>query len=451
MQKVPYIVVGLGQTGLSCVRYLKKQGYDFAIADTRTSPEGLRACQQIAPEVPYSLGPLHFDYLRHAETLVVSPGIATSHPALAAARAHGIRIIGDIELFAEQHKNRDIIGITGTNGKGTVTTLLGNMAQLAGKNVIVGGNIGVPVLDLVDETPDLFVLELSSFQLETTSSLNTVAATILNISPDHLDRYPSLEAYAQSKQTIYQNCKIKVVNGDDPLAMPRGTQWRDEPHILFQNYSDDPYAFHLREREGECWLMQGSDPLIPTRMLKMKGTHNYLNALSALALGHAYHLPLSAMIEALMDFSGLPHRCQWIASYGGVSWYNDSKATNIGATIASITGIAQGKNLILIAGGDAKGADLSELQPYLAQHVKHMILLGKDGPKLAEIGKGYTGVSQVLSLNEAVQIAGEIANPGDTVLLAPACASIDMFRDYSDRGTQFANAVKDIWHASQSE
>lgn len=434
------IIVGLGKTGLSVARYLVGRGLPFAVADTRANPPGLDQLKRFAPMADLHLGELDASLLCQAAELVVSPGIALATPALAQARAAGVSLIGDVELFAREAR-APVVGITGSNAKSTVTTLVGDMAMAAGKRVAVGGNLGTPALDLLDGNADLYVLELSSFQLETTDKLNAEVATVLNISEDHMDRYPNLLAYHQAKHRIFRGARQVVVNRDDDLSRPLVAD--QLPCWTFGLSKPDFNGFGLIERDGQSWLAFQFDALMPVAELKIKGAHNQANALAALALGHAVGLPLPAMLQALREFAGLPHRCQWVGQSCGVDYYNDSKATNVGAALAAINGFAaqlSGKQ-VLIAGGDGKGADFAPLNRAVQQHCRAVVLLGRDAPLLEKALAGTVPLVHVTSLDEAVTAAAQIAQPGDMVLLSPACASLDMFRNFEERGDVFASAV----------
>tara|TARA_R110002051_G_scaffold125530_2_gene198907 strand:+ start:7973 stop:9322 length:1350 start_codon:yes stop_codon:yes gene_type:complete len=434
------IIVGLGKTGLSVARYLAGRGLPFAVADTRANPPGLDQLKRFAPMADLHLGELDADLLCKASELVVSPGIALSTPALLQASAAGVSLIGDIELFARE-AHAPIVAITGSNAKSTVTTLVGEMAAAAGKHAAVGGNLGTAALDLLDEKADLYVLELSSFQLETTDRLNAEVATVLNISEDHMDRYPNLLAYHQAKHRIFRGARQVVVNRDDDLSRPLVAD--QLPCWTFGLSRPDFKGFGLIEKDSQTWLAFQFEALMPVAELKIKGAHNQANALAALALGHAVGLPRPAMLEALRQFAGLPHRCQWVGQHNGVDFYNDSKATNVGAALAAISGFAAetaGKQ-VLIAGGDGKGADFSPLLPAVQQHCRAVILLGRDAPLLENALAGSVPLIRVTNLDEAVAAAAQAAQPGDMVLLSPACASLDMFRNFEERGELFASAV----------
>lgn len=442
MNKKHQLVIGLGQTGLSCVRHLLSAGFSVAAMDTRAEPPELAAFKQAYPDVPLYLGGLDPAGLDQAARVIVSPGLATQHAFFTDARARGIPVVGDIELFA-QAAAAPIIAVTGSNGKTTVVTLLGEMLTAAGYVVDVCGNIGRPVLDTLQApAPDFYVLELSSFQLETTYSLAPAAATLLNLSADHMDRYDTLSDYLKAKQRIFHHAHTVVLNADEPdtwaeLALPA-----------------QQYTFGLSDADFHC--VQGSlayqnQILLPLDQMKLSGAHHTLNALAALALGYAVGVSLEKMTPVLKTFSGLSHRCEWVASAQGVTWFNDSKGTNVAASLAAIhaLGDPHAKNLILIAGGDAKSADLTPLRDGVASHAKHVILLGRDAPRFEAILADVVPLTRVASLEEAVAFAARLAEAGDRVLLSPASASYDMFNGFAHRGQCFVEAVqKQIGSAS---
>ncbi|WP_027896003.1 UDP-N-acetylmuramoyl-L-alanine--D-glutamate ligase [Zestomonas thermotolerans] len=435
------IVVGLGKSGMSLVRFLARQGVRFAVADTRANPPELETLRRDFPGVEVRCGELDVDFLCRAAELYVSPGLALATPALQAAAARGVKLSGDIELFA-RHAKAPIVAITGSNAKSTVTTLVGEMARAAGKRVAVGGNLGTPALDLLADDIELYVLELSSFQLETTERLNAEVATCLNVSEDHMDRYSGLPAYHQAKHRIFRGARQVVVNREDPLSRPLvGT---DVTVWSFGLDRPDFKGFGLIEEAGEKYLAFQFDKLLPVSALKIRGAHNQANALAALALGHAVGLPFAPMLEALQAFGGLPHRCQWLRERRGVNYYDDSKATNVGAALAAIEGLGAdipGK-LLLVAGGDGKGADFSALREPVARYCRAVLLLGRDAELIARaLGDGVPLV-RVKTLDEAVARAAELAEAGDAVLLSPACASLDMFKNFEERGRLFAAAVE---------
>ena len=434
------IVVGLGKSGMSLVRFLAQQGVRFAVADTRANPPELATLQRDYPQVEVRCGELDVEFLCRATELYVSPGLALATPALQQAAARGVQMSGDIELFA-RHAKAPIIAITGSNAKSTVTELVGEMAKAAGKKVAVGGNLGTPALDLLADDVELYVMELSSFQLETTHSLNAEVATCLNVSEDHMDRYSGMQTYHLAKHRIFRGARQVVVNRDDALSRP--LQADQLPCWTFGLSKPDFKGFGLIEEAGEKSLAFQFDALLPVRELKIRGAHNQSNALAALALGHAVGLPFAAMLEALKHFTGLAHRCQWVGELRGAHYYDDSKATNVGAALAAIEGLGADINgkLLLIAGGDGKGADFSALRVPVAHYCRAVVLLGRDAARLAEALDGAAVQVRVNSLEEAVAQCAALAQPGDAVLLSPACASLDMFKNFEERGRLFAQAV----------
>ncbi len=434
------IVVGLGATGLSCARFLSSQGQPFAVADSRTEPPGLEAFCREFPGVQVQLGAFDAGWLARATRLVVSPGVSPHEPALVAAASAGAELLGDIELFA-RHADAPVVAITGSNGKSTVTTLVGEMARRAGRAVQVGGNLGTPALDLLGERgPDLYVLELSSFQLELTRSLNARAAVVLNVSADHLDRHGDLAHYAAIKQRIYGGDGVMVVAADDPMVSAMAQEGREILRVTLAAPAATP-DFGLLLHGGEEWLACGPERLMPASELAMAGRHNLSNALAALALGSAVGLPLAPMLETLRRFRGLPHRCRLVAERDGVRWYNDSKGTNVGATLAALAGMP-GEKVVLIAGGLAKGQDFTPLRGPVAQRARAVVLIGRDAPLLEQGLGGAAPVFLAGNMEAAVAQAAAVAEQGDSVLLSPACASFDMFPGYGARGEAFESAVE---------
>ncbi|WP_339429133.1 UDP-N-acetylmuramoyl-L-alanine--D-glutamate ligase [Pseudomonas taetrolens] len=435
------IVVGLGKSGMSLVRFLAQQGVSFAVADTRANPPELATLRRDYPQVEVRCGELDVEFLCRADELYVSPGLALATPALQAAAARGVKLSGDIDLFARNAK-APIVAISGSNAKSTVTTLVGEMAAAAGKRVAVGGNLGTPALDLLSDDIELYVMELSSFQLETTNQLGAEVATVLNVSEDHMDRYSGLPAYHLAKHRIFRGARQVVVNRQDALTRP--LMGEGLPCWTFGLSAPDFKAFGLREENGEKYLAFEFQNLMPVRELKVRGAHNQANALAALALGHAVGLPFDAMLSSLRSFTGLEHRCQWVRELDGVSYYNDSKATNVGAALAAIDGLGSDMDgkLVLIAGGDGKGADFSGLAESVAKYCRAVVLMGRDAPLIAAaLGNAIPQVF-VNSLDDAIEQSRSLARPGDAVLLSPACASFDMFKNYEERGQLFARAVE---------
>ncbi|WP_432696310.1 UDP-N-acetylmuramoyl-L-alanine--D-glutamate ligase [Marinobacterium sp. YM272] len=438
------VVIGLGQTGMACARYLYRQGIPFIACDTRENPPAADQFRQQFPGAQLYCGPLDAELLSNASELLLSPGVAQSEPAIRQAVERGVRLSGDIDLFCEQAK-APIVAITGSNAKSTVTTLVGEMAMAAGVNVRVGGNLGTPVLDLLDDAAELYVLELSSFQLETTNDLRAAAATVLNVSPDHLDRYASMQAYHAAKHRIYRGCACAVTNRDDALSrplLPVGTK-----ALSFGLSKPDLNQYGLIDYQGETWLARGLERLLPVKEMKIRGSHNQANALAALALGETVGLPVEAMLQALRQFAGLKHRCQWVASRCELSWFNDSKGTNVGATLAALNGLGdtlgENERIVLIAGGVGKGQSFTELDAPLARFGRELVLIGEDAPALAD---AVAAVPHrfATDMADAVEQARRAAQPGDIVLLSPACASFDMFSGYPARGDAFVSAVEEL-------
>lgn len=436
------VVIGLGKTGLSCVRYLKAQGYPVAVNDTREHPPGLAELRAEFPDVDVSLGQLDAALLLRASEVISSPGISIREPEIAAAIAAGVSVVGDVELFCRAAK-APIVAITGSNAKSTVTTLVGLMGEAAGKRTGVCGNIGTPVLDMLAEgEKDLYVMELSSFQLETTYSLKAAVAIVLNISEDHMDRYTGMVDYHQAKHRIYRNCQRFVFNRDDALTMPLIAD--DLPRASFGLSAPDLNDFGIRTVDGRPFLARGRETLMPVSELQIFGDHNVANALACLALGEAVGLPMDAMLNTLRSFTGLKHRCQRVAMHNGIGWYNDSKGTNVGATLAAINGLgaAISGKILLIAGGVGKGQDFTPLSPAMAQFGKALLLIGEDAPVIDLAIAAALPRHHCISLDEAIAKALSMAKPGDAVLLSPACASFDMFKHYEDRGDQFVAGVR---------
>ncbi len=434
------MIVGLGKTGLSAARYLHAQGYAVAVTDSRAKPPGLAALLETLPDAAVFVGGFSDAALAHADLVVVSPGVPLHDPFIERIRDTDIELIGDIELFSRA-VTKPVAAITGSNGKSTVATLLAMMAEHAQRRVGLGGNVGTPALDLLDARPDMFVLELSSFQLESTHSLAPAAAAVLNVTPDHIDWHGSMASYARAKSRIYRNAAVCVFNRDDEWSsrlaegLPNAVSFGlDAPRREID--------FGLLERDGETWLARGSECLLPVHELKITGSHNHANALACLALGAALALPRSAMLSALHDFAGLPHRMRFVAEIAGVTYVNDSKGTNVGATVAAIRGA--GRPLVLIAGGDGKGQDFGELATAMRGRVHHLVLIGKDATAIAGAVEDSLPAETVTDMRAAVRRAAAVAKPGDMVLLSPACSSLDMFANYEARGDAFVNAVREL-------
>lgn len=435
------VVIGLGKTGYSCVRYLVAQGFSVAVMDSNPTPKLAQQLQQEYPQVACVFGSYDQELLFQAKEIIVSPGVPIATPEIAAAAKKGVDVIGDIDLFARVYTGQ-IIAITGSNGKSTVTELVGAMAVEAGVKAAVGGNIGVPVLDLLAENYALVVLELSSFQLETCHNLNAHIATVLNVSEDHMDRYDDLQHYMTAKHRIFRHASVIVANRHDALTQPlvgAGSQllWYALDELLLKGFCAPANEAGVRtiRYNQEAWISQSE--------MRIKGSHNVTNAMAALALGLAAGLEKEAMLSALKRFPGLDHRCQWVATHFGVDYINDSKATNVGAALAAMEGlyIDGCHNLVLIAGGVGKDADFASLAVLAEKSCKHVILMGAAA---AELGGVLHNVphTTVTSMEAAVLAASQVATPGDTVLLAPACASFDMFDGFEHRGRMFTAAVE---------
>lgn len=426
------VIVGLGITGLSCVDFFIRNGVTPKVIDTRQKPGGL---DKLPASVEYHTGGFHQAWLNDADLIVSSPGIALSTPELVEAASHGVEIVGDIELFCREAK-APIVAITGSNGKSTVTTLVGEMASADGIRVGVGGNIGVPALTLLIEPHDLYVLELSSFQLETTYSLRATAATVLNISEDHMNRYPlGLEQYREAKLHIYQNAKNCIYNADDELTLP--VTGKDARCISFGVGQGD-YQLDNTTRV----LKINDEKILSTSEMYLSGQHNYTNALAALALADAVGISRDATIQVLKTYHGLAHRFQLVYSHRGVRWINDSKATNVGSTEAALRGLEVEGTLHLLLGGDGKSADFSSLLPYISGNNVRLYCFGQDGQALANLRPEVSLLT--VTMEEAIRALTLTVKSGDMVLLSPACASLDQFRSFEQRGDEFARLAREL-------
>jgi len=444
------LVLGLGDTGLSALRWLHAHGAVLSVADTRETPPGLELLRREFPDVRVHLGPFSTETFAVAELVVSSPGVPLADPHIQAVIKRGIKVIGDVELFAQyKSPSARVIAITGANGKSTVTTLVGEMCKTAGLKTIVAGNIGLPVLDALAQekttgAPDVYVLELSSFQLETTYSLSPDVATVLNISEDHMDRYSSLADYAGAKMRIFHGSGVQVLNRQDDWS--RGMAFPGRKVVTFgTDLPPTQEDFGLMSGSNDAWLMHGSTGLMQTREMHVPGLHNISNALAAFALCHAVGIDFTPLVSALRNFKGLPHRVEWVAEIGGVNFYDDSKGTNVGATCAALSGLSHEGKVVLIAGGDGKGQDFAPLREPVAQSARAVVLIGQDAGLIArELKSVDIPLKHAASLEEAVHIAHTAARPGDVVLLSPACASFDMFRNYVHRAEVFVATVMQL-------
>ena len=443
------LILGLGETGLSMVRWFASLGADLRVADSRMTPPGLEQVAQYVTLEQIHCGGFTDALLEGVDKIAISPGVPLSEPFVKRAAASGIPIVGDIELFANHLTTNDlrlatkVLAITGSNGKTTVTSMVEFLGRAAGLDAVAAGNISPAVLDVVMDRkgrqPELWALELSSFQLETTASLMADAAVVLNISEDHLDRYKGMDEYAAAKASIYENCGVQVLNRDDERCMRMKQDAK--PCITFGLNLPDRYVdFGIERKDQEIWLMRGRQRLIRTSELQVAGLHNAANALAALALCSSIDLPMPALLDALKRFRGLAHRVEFIACNNGVSFYDDSKGTNVGATVAAMKGL--GCKSVLIAGGIGKGQDFSPLKPAVMQHARAVVLIGQDAPLIEAALRGCgVAVLRARDMKEAVLEAARQAMPGDAVLLSPACASFDMYRNYVHRADAYIAEV----------
>ena len=436
------LIVGLGVTGLSCLRHFVRQGIAVSVFDTRENPPNLAQIRAEFPDLTLHLGVQSVAIVDAADEIYLSPGIAPNDPFLAAAVARGAVIRGDMDLFAEQAA-APIIAISGSNAKSTVTSLVGEMARCAGLDVGVGGNLGTPALELLSPQRDCYVLELSSFQLERCETFRATVGCVLNVSADHIDRHENMINYHRAKQSLYRGVEVAIFNRDDGLTTPLAAAGMRLHSFSLQ--APDLNHYGLREFDGQSWIVRGLERLLAVADIPLVGRHNLLNVVAALAIGEAAGFELTAMQRAVKQFRGLPHRCEAVACIDGVRYINDSKATNVAATVAAIEGLSPdvtGKTL-LIAGGVTKSADFSPLAAALAGSDCQLLLYGEGAATIAEAVPAVP-LHRADNLAEAVAMAAEIAVGGDLVLLSPACASFDQFRDFSHRGEVFVEAVEKL-------
>ena len=464
------LVLGLGETGLSMVRFLSRRGARVRVADTRDDPPRLAALGEKVPQAELVLGAYRDESFSGVDLIAISPGVPLATPQVRAAAARGVPVVGDIELFAQALREGNIgaqspppglppqvLAVTGTNGKTTVTSLTGAMCRRGGLATEVAGNISPAALDAllqcedVRHKPEVWVLELSSFQLETTRTLNPVAAAVLNLSEDHLDRYDGMGAYARAKARIFRGEGIQVLNRDDARSMNMAVAGRKQVSFGLDapSRAED---FGLLRVAGQLWLAQGATPLVAVKELPIAGLHNAANALAALALTRALGESYTPLLAALSDFKGLPHRLEKVAEFDGVAFYDDSKGTNVGSTVAALNGFAEltarGARVVLIAGGEGKGQNFAPLAEPVSRCARSVVLIGRDADQIARaLGGSGVALLRAGSMEEAVAQARAQAQPGDVVLLSPACASFDMFRNYPHRGEVFAGCVRKMAHA----
>lgn len=446
------LVLGLGETGASLARWFAAQGAQVRVADSRMQPPGLDTLRRDCPTVEIVCGGFSESLLQGVTRIVISPGVPMITPLVQRALAQGIPVEGDIELFAQQLGARRsasaprVIAITGSNGKTTVTSMVGEMCRAAGLDAEVAGNISPAVLEVLlarkGRQPQVWVLELSSFQLETTYSLNADVATVLNVSEDHLDRYAGMSEYAAAKARIFSGDGAQLLNRDDAFSLAMAQPGR---HVVTfgLNPPENPEDWGIVRETGIVWLVQGTQKIMRADELQLAGLHNVANALAALALCRTLALPLAPLVTALRQFRGLPHRVEAVAEIGGVTYYDDSKGTNVGATVAALQGLE--RSSVVILGGDGKGQDFSPLKTAVARHARAVVLIGRDAPLIAEALRD-SGVPLIYArgMEDAVRQAARVAERGDAVLLSPACASFDMYRNYVHRAEVFVAAVQDL-------
>lgn len=434
------MILGLGATGRSVARFWRAQGLPFAAADTRAKcADDAQLMMELGSDVECHFGNVSLEHFNHLSELVVSPGIAIDHPWVLQAKAAGTRIIGDIDLFRVQAK-APVIGITGSNGKSTVTEMVAAMAAACGHRVAVGGNLGPPALDLLDDDVTLYVLELSSFQLERAERLDLDVATVLNLSADHLDRHGSMPVYHQAKHRIFRGAHAVVANRADPLTIPLLEQQADV--VLWRPTDPDLKEFGVRDIDGAVTIVRGFTPIVAVADLPLVGQHNIYNTLAALSLGCAAGMPIGGMLAGLKEFKGLPHRCQLVADVAGIRYINDSKGTNVGATLAALEGLGGQNNVLLIAGGVGKGQNFEVLRQSAQRHCRRVLTLGEAARDIERALGGVVPVQRVADMSAAVRRASELAVSSDIVLLSPACASFDMYSGYAVRGDDFSACVK---------
>lgn len=435
-------VVGLGVSGVSTANFLAKQGLDFFVVDSRENPPGLEQVKTICPEDRIYTGSL--DALKElgVTELFVSPGIALSTPILKELAAQGVQMRGDIDLFRDYVK-APFVAITGSNAKSTVTTLLNELLLALGKKSVAGGNLGRPALDLLDDQADIYVLELSSFQLETTHHLQADVACLLNVSEDHMDRYDDLYSYQRAKQRIYRGCKAAVCNKQDILTAPLLAQ--NTPVRAFTKGMPDLKEFGLIKDDEGAWLCHGVKRLLNTQQVRLKGEHNYANVLACLAMLDVMGLPVDApeVFAVLEQYAGLPHRCETVRELNDVVFINDSKGTNVGATMAALEGLGDSKtkSIHLLLGGVGKGADFSPLAPVIEKYVKQVYVFGKDADQIIDIIPTDTPCSRYQDLSEVIGSVKNNVKAGDIVLFSPACASFDQYKSFEHRGMHFQELV----------
>jgi UDP-N-acetylmuramoylalanine--D-glutamate ligase len=431
------VIVGLGKTGYSCARYLRREGVAFIVMDDADKPRFLDQLLEDMPDVSFSK--LESGKLLQAEEILLSPGVPLQSKKIVAAVRQGVPVTGDIAIFASRVK-KPLVAITGSNGKSTVTQLVADMAEACGLDMGMGGNIGVPCLDIIQEDHEAFVLEVSSYQLEVVEQLNAKVALVLNLSPDHLDRYVDVEQYFETKARVYRGCEFAIRNRDTTFDFKISP---DAKQLTFGTGAPDgKNSFGIEVVDGVPWLCFEAERLLDANSLKIKGKHNWQNALAALAVGYAMGLDFSPMIDALKNYAGLPHRCEWLGRFSDADVFNDSKSTNPGSTEAAVDGLSTGaNNILLILGGDGKGADFSSLRGLVSKNARRCFVYGKDRAEIALALGGNVVIEQTLA--DVVQRLKDEVVSGDQVLFSPACASMDQFRNYQHRGEEFKRLVEE--------
>lgn len=453
VDKEYYLVVGMGATGYSIACYLQMKGLAFHVFDTRASSLMADQFKTLAPNAELFFEKIDDEIILGAKEIYLSPGVPRDEYVIRTALANDIPVIGDIALFLRDvsvtRPNAKIVGITGSNGKSTVTTIVGLAAEKAGIKVAVGGNIGIPALDLIDVDADLYVLELSSFQLESTPTPNLTVGCILNISADHMDRYDSLAKYIMAKQQVYLGAESVVYCLDDanthaPLVQfVAGEPQKRSGFGVSQAIESEETQYVFIPQSG--WLQHEEEKLIHRDAIKIKGAHNINNALAVFAIADAAGIARSACVEVLSEFNGLPHRCEIVREFEQVTYINDSKATNVGAAEAAIVGLAADyQGIVLIAGGEGKGAEFEALAKIISRYVRALVLIGKDAERIDREVAGRVETLHAVDLSSAVKKARSVACAGDVVLLSPACASLDMFTNFEERGQVFTQAVNQL-------
>ena len=437
------IIVGMGATGLSVARYLAAQKIPFIVYDTRNNTKLGEKFLQLFPDVELYFGDWDESLIDNAREVIVSPGVSVKEAVIQSAQARNLPVRGDIEVFLT-HNDRPVIGITGSNGKSTLTTLVGKTLEEAGYKVGVGGNIGIPALDLLEHGYDVYVLELSSFQLEVVAVPELDVACLLNVSEDHMDRYDSFEDYKQAKYKIFRGARKLVFCTDDENTYPPNDASMDRMGFGIHPRTEKPfYSYHFDKTDG--FIKYEDRSIVHKEEIALKGTHNVSNALALLSIARQFGIKEHSCVDVLRDFPGLPHRCEFVGNYNNVTYINDSKATNVGAALAAIEGLKDDySEITLIAGGDGKGSSFEDFGRVINQNVTNLVLIGKDGPAISSFIDEHVRVQFAAEMKEAVAKAKSVAKENGVILLSPACASLDMFTNFEERGALFVSAMKEV-------